>query len=86
MTGLLSLPAVSITAFIELVPMQFAAGRANFCSFASANTSLTASPVRTPAGKSFLSSVTIVIVGRSETRGQFLDRDHAKVDPLRSER
>ena len=57
-TGLLSLPAVSMTAFIEFVPMQFAAGSANWFAFARAKISLTASPVWTPAGKSFLKSVT----------------------------
>ena len=57
-TGLLSLPAVSITAFIELEPMQLAAGIANCSDLAYAKSCATASPVSTPAGKSFRRSVT----------------------------
>jgi hypothetical protein len=70
MTGLLSFPAVSMTAFIELVPMQLAAGRANRWSFANSKTWLTASPVSTPAGKSLRSSVTVLSVREMPLVGQ----------------
>ena len=49
-TGLFTFAAVSMTAFMVLLPVQLAAGKANERCLARANTSVRASPVRTPGG------------------------------------
>ena len=51
-TGELIAAAVSITPFIVLLPVQLAAGSAKPLALASAKTSFTSEPVRTPGAKS----------------------------------
>ena len=83
-TGLLSLAAVSITAFIEFDPMQLAAGIANCSAFANANSWATESPVRTPAGKSFRRSVTFASVEVLPPEGpKRPERGRARAPPVR---
>ena len=67
MTGLFTRAAVSITALAVLLPVQFAAGSAKPRSLASAKSSVTASPVRTPAGKAE-EAVTSPLYGASRQR------------------
>jgi hypothetical protein len=70
-TGELSLAAVSMTAFIEFEPMQFAAGRAKPFALASAKTSCTSEPVMTPGAKSLRGAVMMSSFGDRGCRPTF---------------
>src|SRR5688500_8369022 len=80
-TGEFSLAAVSIVAFMEFVPMQFAAGRAKPLAFAKAKTSLTWGPVMTPGAKSLRGFVIRPIVASGAPQA---DKGRAPRPPLGS--